>query len=382
MDPTHGISHSEWHATRAMDSDRNDTCRVLDTALSQGQLSMDEHGQRVSAAANAKTLGELQSLVSDLQTRQAAARATDSDRNDTCQELDTALSQGQLSMDEHRQRVSAATNAKTLGDLQSLVSDLQTPRVATQRRSAWSRPAVWLIVVVGVLAVAAAAGMVYAMTSVPSTSTRANPPTTTVTSTAPTAVPIGGRLTVSQDSSTSETIACNDGSLTLSGLGGTYVVTGHCVSLTVPGKDMNLTIDKADTNTVSGGSITVVDNVCNNGIVNLSDQSKDNVFHVHGHCAGLTVSGSRNNVTVENADTITVSAPTTRSPACRAHQKSPTRDATPSWSGRVDRREKSSTQPPPRGSASQEVLPFTGLLDPEGVAVDAAANLYVADYLD
>jgi Domain of unknown function (DUF1707) len=47
--------------TRAKDSDRNNTCQVLDTALSEGQLSMEEHRQRVSAATNATTLGELQS---------------------------------------------------------------------------------------------------------------------------------------------------------------------------------------------------------------------------------------------------------------------------------------------------------------------------------
>jgi DUF1707 SHOCT-like domain len=59
-------------------------------------------------------------------------RATDSDRNDTCQVLDYALSEGQLSMDEHRQRVSAATTATTLGELQSLVSDLQIHSAPTQ----------------------------------------------------------------------------------------------------------------------------------------------------------------------------------------------------------------------------------------------------------
>src|SRR5262249_35130458 len=228
------------------------------------------------------------------------------DRNGVCEELDPALSQGQLSMEEHRERVSAATNATTLGELRSLVSDLQTLQVATPRGNAWSRPVVWLMVVVGVLAVAAAVGtMIYTVTRVPST--RANG-RTTVTSTAPTAVPTGGTLTVSQSSSKSETIACNDGSLTLSG-SGTYVVTGHCVSLTVPvvADDINVTVDKADTITLSGTSITVIDNVCNNGSVMLSDLSKDNVFHGHGHCASLTVSGSRNNVTVENADTITVS---------------------------------------------------------------------------
>lgn len=54
--------------TRAKDSDRNDTCTVLDSALADGQLSGEEHRQRVAAATNAATLGELQALVSDLQT--------------------------------------------------------------------------------------------------------------------------------------------------------------------------------------------------------------------------------------------------------------------------------------------------------------------------
>ena len=53
--------------TRARDSDRTGTCQVLDSALAEGQLSMEEHRQRVSAATHATTLGELQSLLSDLQ---------------------------------------------------------------------------------------------------------------------------------------------------------------------------------------------------------------------------------------------------------------------------------------------------------------------------
>lgn len=57
--------------TRAKDSDRNDTCQILDSALSEGQLSMAEHGERVRTATNAATLGELQSLVSDLQNSNA-----------------------------------------------------------------------------------------------------------------------------------------------------------------------------------------------------------------------------------------------------------------------------------------------------------------------
>lgn len=57
--------------TRAKDSDRTDTCQILDTALAEGQLSMAEHGERVKAATNAATLGELQDLVTDLQTGNA-----------------------------------------------------------------------------------------------------------------------------------------------------------------------------------------------------------------------------------------------------------------------------------------------------------------------
>ena len=58
-------------STRAKDSDRTDTCQILDTALAEGQLSMTEHAQRVKTATNAATLGELRSLVADLQTANA-----------------------------------------------------------------------------------------------------------------------------------------------------------------------------------------------------------------------------------------------------------------------------------------------------------------------
>ena len=46
--------------------------------------------------------------------------------------LDSALGDGQLSMEEHRQRVAAATTAKTLGDLQDIVSDLQNDTAPVQ----------------------------------------------------------------------------------------------------------------------------------------------------------------------------------------------------------------------------------------------------------
>jgi hypothetical protein len=62
------VATSQTASTRAKDNDRNDTCQILDTALSEGQLSMAEHQQRVKAATNAATLGDLKSLVGDLQT--------------------------------------------------------------------------------------------------------------------------------------------------------------------------------------------------------------------------------------------------------------------------------------------------------------------------
>lgn len=60
--------------TRAKDSDRTDTCRILDGALLEGQLSAEEHRERVSAATQALTLGELHALVGDLQTESAAVQ--------------------------------------------------------------------------------------------------------------------------------------------------------------------------------------------------------------------------------------------------------------------------------------------------------------------
>ena len=58
--------------TRASDDDRNAICQVLDAALGDGQLSTEEHRERVAAATRATTLRELRSLVTDLQIRPAS----------------------------------------------------------------------------------------------------------------------------------------------------------------------------------------------------------------------------------------------------------------------------------------------------------------------
>ncbi|MGW5387551.1 DUF1707 SHOCT-like domain-containing protein [Nocardia sp. NPDC003963] len=52
---------------RARDSDRADICGLLDTALAEGQLTAGEHEQRTAAAMQAKTFGDLDTLIDDLQ---------------------------------------------------------------------------------------------------------------------------------------------------------------------------------------------------------------------------------------------------------------------------------------------------------------------------
>jgi hypothetical protein len=62
----------------------------------------------------------------------STTRAKDSDRQDACQILDNALNDGEISDQEHRERVGAATNAITLGDLRALVEDLQADSAGLQ----------------------------------------------------------------------------------------------------------------------------------------------------------------------------------------------------------------------------------------------------------
>jgi hypothetical protein len=67
-------SSARWASgVRAKDSDRTATCQILDAALGEGQLSMAEHGERVKSATTAVTVTELQDLVADLQTDAAPA---------------------------------------------------------------------------------------------------------------------------------------------------------------------------------------------------------------------------------------------------------------------------------------------------------------------
>jgi len=71
------VANRQTAGTRAKDSDRNDTCRILDSALADGQLSMEEHRTRVALATQSETLGDLQSLISDLQNANAPVQLPD-----------------------------------------------------------------------------------------------------------------------------------------------------------------------------------------------------------------------------------------------------------------------------------------------------------------
>ncbi|MFC8132361.1 DUF1707 domain-containing protein [Streptomyces sp. NPDC057302] len=58
---------------RASDADRDRTADILREALAEGRLTAEEHGERIDGVYRAKTMGELEPLVSDLP---AAGRAT------------------------------------------------------------------------------------------------------------------------------------------------------------------------------------------------------------------------------------------------------------------------------------------------------------------
>ena len=61
-------------ATRARDIDRQETCKLLDNALGDGELSNEEHRERVSTATNAVTLGDLHQQQIPCPRRRAESR--------------------------------------------------------------------------------------------------------------------------------------------------------------------------------------------------------------------------------------------------------------------------------------------------------------------
>jgi Domain of unknown function (DUF1707) len=124
-------------------------------------------------------------------------RASDSDRDDTCQVLDAALSDGQLSAEEHRERVSAATKAITLGQLQSLVSDLQiskTPAPLPKTVSPAGNRGTWIAAAVVLVVLVVGGGLVWGLhqdspsSSRPSAS-KAGPTPSTASAGGPSVIP-------------------------------------------------------------------------------------------------------------------------------------------------------------------------------------------------
>jgi hypothetical protein len=116
-------------------------------------------------------------------------------------------------------------------------------------------------------------------------------------------VPKGGSLTVGPTSHV-RTVACDDGSLTLSAPNGTYTVTGHCASLTLTSYNSHLTADSANTITVSGYGNMVQVGACDSCDVTVSQYG--NSLEVSGHAANLVVNAYNNKVTIDSAETITV----------------------------------------------------------------------------
>lgn len=96
--------------------------------------------------------------------RHGGLRARDADRVDACALLDAARDDGQLTAQEHDRRTVAAMRAKTFGDLDGLVHDLQIPanlvdspvvrsdRRVRSRRWQWAAAAATAALLLGALA--------------------------------------------------------------------------------------------------------------------------------------------------------------------------------------------------------------------------------------
>jgi hypothetical protein len=84
-------------------------------------------------------------------------RAADRDRDDVAEILREQYAQGRLTMEEYDERSTAAATAKTMGELRALTADL--PATAEPAQPAWSRGRMRWIAVAGVLATAIVLGV-------------------------------------------------------------------------------------------------------------------------------------------------------------------------------------------------------------------------------
>lgn len=119
----------------------------------------------------------------------------------------------------------------------------------------------------------------------------------------PITVARGGTLGVGGNGQ-NETIACNEGSLTLSANNSTIKVVGHCASLKMSGFDSHVSVENADAVEVSGFDNAVTETGCSDGKLTVSGYN--NALSVGGHCASLTVSSYSNRVQADSIDIIAV----------------------------------------------------------------------------
>lgn len=124
------------------------------------------------------------------------------------------------------------------------------------------------------------------------------------TAAAPVTLEHGGTFTLGGDGST-DTIACNDGNVTLNSNNSTVNVTGHCASLKLSGFNNRLKIDSADGIEVSGFGNTITETACNDGKLIFSGYNT--TLTARGHCASVTLSSYGNRVKVDAVDTVVVS---------------------------------------------------------------------------
>jgi uncharacterized membrane protein len=85
-------------------------------------------------------------------------RAADRDRDQVAETLREHYAQGRLTMEEFDERSTAAATAKTMGDLRALTADLPIPAEPREIAPAWSRGRMTWIAVAGIAATAIVLG--------------------------------------------------------------------------------------------------------------------------------------------------------------------------------------------------------------------------------
>ncbi|GAA5045910.1 DUF1707 SHOCT-like domain-containing protein [Nocardia callitridis] len=179
---------------RARDLDRANARAFLDAAYAEGQLDADEYHDRTALAGSARTMGHINGILGDLQKpaglrpsdsagkpgepdigppvelreslrrlemgderEPRLLRARDSDRARASRLLDVAAAQGQLTIEEHGERVDLLAEATTIGEIRDLTSDLRPDSAAhadglaeQRRRMRSARIFVGLLLVIGV----------------------------------------------------------------------------------------------------------------------------------------------------------------------------------------------------------------------------------------